>query len=87
MLVFGYRQVYGPNGLVTRLLTSVFPGLDTGWFSGFFAVAVVMTFASTGNHLLFLSSALAASICRPSRRPACSVLRTWRFCARSCCRC
>jgi iron(III) transport system permease protein len=59
VLVFGYKQVYGPQGLVTRLLHPMFPDLDSNWFSGMFAVVVVMTFASTGNHLLFLSAALA----------------------------
>jgi iron(III) transport system permease protein len=59
VLVFGHRQVYGPQGLVTRVLEQVVPGLDGDWFSGFPAVLVVMTFATTGNHLLFLSAAVA----------------------------
>ncbi|MGP6170409.1 ABC transporter permease [Microbacterium sp. A196] len=59
VLVFGYKQVYGPNGAVTRTLLNVFPELDPNWFSGMFAVVMVMTFASTGNHLLFLSASIA----------------------------
>ena len=37
---------------------AVFPDLDPGWFSGFFAVLVVMTFATTTNHMLFVTNAL-----------------------------
>jgi iron(III) transport system permease protein len=59
VLVFGYKQVYGPTGFITRLVEPFIPGLDPNWFSGMFAVVVVLTFASTGNHLLFLSAALA----------------------------
>lgn len=59
VLVFGYKQVYGPTGAVTRAVLGVFPDIDPNWFSGMFAVVLVMTFASTGNHLLFLSAALA----------------------------
>lgn len=58
VLVFGYRQVYGPSGLITKLLSGVYPDLNPNWFSGMLAVVVVMTFASTGNHLLFLSAAV-----------------------------
>ena len=32
--------------------------MDSGWFSGFFAVLVVMTFATTTNHMLFVANAL-----------------------------
>ena len=32
--------------------------MDPGWFSGFFAVLVVMTFATTTNHMLFVTNAL-----------------------------
>ena len=58
-LVAGYKTIYGSNGYITKLLTSVFPGLDVNWFSGMFAVVFVMTFATTGNHMLFLSSSIA----------------------------
>ncbi|MCR2782995.1 MULTISPECIES: iron ABC transporter permease [unclassified Microbacterium] len=59
VLVFGYKQVYGPTGAVTRLAMQLFPELDPNWFSGMFAVVAVMTFASTGNHLLFLAAAIS----------------------------
>ncbi|WP_028463773.1 ABC transporter permease [Nesterenkonia alba] len=54
-----YRFIYGHDGIITELLLEVFPGMDPNWFEGFFAVLVVMTFATTTNHLLFLSSAIA----------------------------
>ncbi|MEU4234979.1 ABC transporter permease subunit [Nonomuraea sp. NPDC026600] len=57
--VSGYKSVYGEGGLITRILLSVFPGADPGWFSGMLAVVVVMTLTGTGHHLLFLSAALA----------------------------
>ena len=58
VLVAGYKFIYGQNGFVTNLLLGWFPGLDPAWFSGFFAVVFVMTFSTTSNHMLFLSSAL-----------------------------
>ncbi|MFF2021959.1 ABC transporter permease [Streptomyces sp. NPDC058171] len=57
--VSGYSFVYGETGFVTRLLLGVAPGWDPAWFSGMFAVVVVMTLTGTGYHMLFLSSALA----------------------------
>ncbi|MFD7548841.1 ABC transporter permease [Streptomyces sp. NPDC059816] len=57
--VSGYSFVYGETGFVTRLLLRVAPGWDPAWFSGMFAVVVVMTLTGTGYHMLFLSSALA----------------------------
>ncbi|MEC6747690.1 iron ABC transporter permease [Marinilactibacillus sp. XAAS-LB27] len=50
----GYLYVYGQNGIITKLLTGVFPNLTPGWFTGFPAVLFVMTFACTTNHMLFL---------------------------------
>ena len=58
VLVAGYKFIYGQSGFVTNLLVEWFPGLDPAWFSGFFAVVFVMTFSTTSNHMLFLSSAL-----------------------------
>jgi ABC-type Fe3+ transport system permease subunit len=58
VLAAGYKFIYGDKGIVTSLLVKVFPGLDPGWFSGFFAVLVVMTFATTTNHMLFVANAL-----------------------------
>ena len=59
VLVAGYKFIYGDSGFITRLLLNVFPDLNAGWFTGMFAVVFVMTFACTGNHLLFLGNALA----------------------------
>ncbi|WNB85166.1 ABC transporter permease subunit [Cellulomonas sp. ATA003] len=59
VLAAGYKFIYGEDGIVTDLLLRLMPGLDPGWFTGFFAVLFVMTFATTTNHLLFLSPALA----------------------------
>ncbi|GAA1353674.1 iron ABC transporter permease [Falsarthrobacter nasiphocae] len=59
VLVSGYKFVYGPTGLVTKLAQQINPGLDPEWFGGAFAVCFVMTLSMTGNHLLFLGSALS----------------------------
>ncbi|MGO4651950.1 ABC transporter permease [Arthrobacter sp. 2RAF22] len=59
VLVAGYKFIYGDSGFITRLLLNVFPGMNAAWFTGMFAVVFVMTFACTGNHLLFLGNALA----------------------------
>ncbi len=59
VLVSGYKFLYGPNGMLTSALTTIVPVLDREWFSGAAAVIFVMTFATTGNHLLFLTSSMA----------------------------
>jgi iron(III) transport system permease protein len=59
VLAAGYNFIYGRYGFVTNAVRNVFPDIDPNWFSGFFAVVIVMTFATTTNHMLFLSSALA----------------------------
>ena len=58
-LVSGYKFIYGQNGYFTTLLLKAFPNMDPHWFSGMFAVVFVMTFATTGNHMLFLSAAIS----------------------------
>jgi iron(III) transport system permease protein len=58
VLAAGYKFIYGDKGIVTVFLLNVFPGMDPGWFSGFFAVLAVMTFATTTNHMLFVANAL-----------------------------
>lgn len=58
-LVAGYKTIYGSNGYITKLLLTIYPNMDPNWFSGMFAVVFVMTFATTGNHMLFLSSAIS----------------------------
>nr|WP_082588037.1 iron ABC transporter permease [Paenibacillus sp. Soil724D2] len=58
VLVSGYKLIYGETGLMTKVLTFVFPSFDTTWFHGYWAVLFVMTFACTSNHVLFLSNAM-----------------------------
>lgn len=58
VLAAGYKFIYGDKGIVTSLLVNMFPTMDPAWFSGFFAVLVVMTFATTTNHMLFVGNAL-----------------------------
>jgi len=57
--VAGYKFVFGPMGLVTKLLQVFWPSMDKNWFTGAAAVIIVLTFTSTGQHMLFLSAALA----------------------------
>lgn len=58
-LVAGYKTIYGANGYITKLIQQVDPSINANWFSGMFAVVFIMTFATTGNHMLFLSSSIA----------------------------
>lgn len=58
VLAAGYNFIYGRYGFITNVLTNWFPDMDRDWFSGYAAVVFVMTFATTTNHMLFLSSAL-----------------------------
>ena len=57
-LVTGYQFLYDPNGLMTKWLADVFPGMNKQWFTGFNAVLFTMTFACTSNHALFLRNAI-----------------------------
>lgn len=59
VLAAGYNFIYGRYGFITNAVRNVWPEVDPNWFSGFFAVVIVMTFATTTNHMLFLSSSLA----------------------------
>ena len=58
VLATGYKFVYGTNGLVTHILTGIFPSLSPNWFQGYGAVLFIMTFACTSNHIMFLTSAV-----------------------------
>ena len=58
VLVSGYKYVYGEKGLLTKLLLQVFPQMNPSWFIGYGAVVVVMTFACTQNHMMFLKNAI-----------------------------
>jgi iron(III) transport system permease protein len=60
VLAAGYDFIYGRYGFVTAIAQRVLPDLDPDWFSGYFAIVIVMTFATTTNHMLFLRSSLAA---------------------------
>ena len=59
-LVTGYQFLYDSNGMVTKWLVDMFPGVNKQWFSGFNAVLFTMTFACTSNHALFLRNAIRA---------------------------
>ena len=59
VLAAGYNFIYGRYGFVTSAVGNWFPDIDRDWFSGYFAVVVVMTLATTTNHMLFLGSSLA----------------------------
>ena len=59
VLAAGYKFVYGENGIVTGVLMRLLPGLGPDWFTGFWAVLFTMTLATTTNHMLFVSAALA----------------------------
>ncbi len=54
----GYKFIYGETGIITRLLQQLFPSMNPNWFTGYFAVMFVMTFACTSNHIIFLSNAI-----------------------------
>ena len=58
VLASGYKFVYGANGIMTKILVSIFPNFNAGWFEGYGAVAFVMTFVITSNHVIFLSNAI-----------------------------
>ena len=58
VLVSGYKFVYGSNGIMTQMISSLFPSFNRGWFEGYLAVAFIATFSSTSNHIIFLSNAL-----------------------------
>lgn len=57
--VAGYKLIYGEHGFITNLMASAFPEMDRNWFTGMAAVVFVMTISGTGNHLLFMTNALA----------------------------
>jgi len=59
ILVSGYRFLYGRGGYLTNIFTSINPDFNVNWFEGFWAVLFVMTFATTGNHIIFLRNAMS----------------------------
>ncbi len=58
LIANGWINLYGQEGVITTYLARLFPSLNRGWFVGFPAVLLVMTFSFTSNHLIFLSSAI-----------------------------
>ena len=57
-LVTGYQFLYASDGMVTKWMLNVIPGMQANWFTGFYAVLFTMTFACTSNHALFLRNAI-----------------------------
>ncbi len=58
VLATGYKFIYGNKGIITQALIRVFPSLDPYWFTGYFAVLFIMTFACTSNHIIFMTNAV-----------------------------
>ena len=58
VLATGYKFVYGPYGMITRVLQNFIPSLDPNWFIGYGAVLFIMTFSGTANHTLFLTNTI-----------------------------
>jgi iron(III) transport system permease protein len=58
VLAVSYKFIYGDTGIITRGLLNLFPAMNPKWFSGYGAVIYIMTFACTGNHLIFLTNAI-----------------------------
>jgi len=59
VLVSGYRFLYGRGGFITNIMAILFENFNVDWFVGFWAVLFVMTFATTGNHVIFLRNAMS----------------------------
>ena len=58
VLATGYKFVYGPYGMITRILQNFLPNLDPNWFVGYGSVLFIMTFSGTANHTLFLTNTI-----------------------------
>ncbi|HZK71162.1 MAG TPA: iron ABC transporter permease [Clostridia bacterium] len=58
VLCTGYKFIYGANGIFTKILLGINPNIDPKWFTGYFAVMFIMTFACTSNHIIFLTNAV-----------------------------
>lgn len=56
-LVTGYNYVYSANGVLTKFLASIIPGMNVHWFHGFMGVLFVHTFSMTMHHILFVKTA------------------------------
>lgn len=42
VLVSGYRFVYGETGIMTKMLASIIPNFNKGWFEGYLAVVLAL---------------------------------------------
>ena len=58
VLCTGYKFIYGANGIFTKILLGINHNIDPKWFTGYFAVMFIMTFACTSNHIIFLTNAV-----------------------------
>lgn len=58
VLATGYKFMYGENGMITQSIAALIPSFNRGWFTGYFAVLFIMTFACTSNHIIFLTNAV-----------------------------
>lgn len=58
VLVTGYKFIYGSNGILTKFLTALIPAIPNDWFTGYWAVIFIMTFACTSNHIIFLTNSI-----------------------------
>jgi iron(III) transport system permease protein len=58
VLCVSYKFIYGENGIITRGLLSLFPGMNPQWFTGYGAVIFIMTFGCTSNHLIFMTNSI-----------------------------
>jgi iron(III) transport system permease protein len=56
--ITGYTFVYGDSGVVTEVLSWVFPELDRSWFRGWPAVLIAHSLLMTQYHFLFLRAAI-----------------------------
>lgn len=54
----GWLYLYGKEGVITKFLSTYIQNFNTDWFVGFPAVLLVMTFACTSNHMIFLANAV-----------------------------
>lgn len=58
VLASSYKMVYGEFGFLTGIMAGIMPEFNRSWFVGYPAVVLVMTFACTSNHIMFLSNAI-----------------------------
>lgn len=57
-IVSGYKFLYGSTSIITNTIRLFFPDINPHWFTGYYAVLIVHTFAMTGGYILFVRSAV-----------------------------